>query len=213
MRARLLARLSSLVVVLALPAAVAAQTRFDAGVHVSFVGSGEFDTTTTGVGGRVAWYPSSWIGAEAELTFYPQDFPDGRAFTSSQREGLFGVTVGPRLGWVRPFARLRPGFVTFAEAPTPFPCILIFPPPLVCQLAGGADAGGPRPWRRPAVRQQPRVPARGRRRSDGALRGTGVRRGPRSAERRLLEPRLPRRRRSGYRLLASARFSSRSRTS
>lgn len=137
MHARLLARLSSLVVVLALPAAVAAQTRFDAGVQMSFVGSGEFDTTTTGVGGRVAWYPSSWIGAEAELTFYPQDFPDGRAFTSSQREGLFGVTVGPRLGWVRPFARLRPGFVSFAEARTPFACILIFPPPLVCQLAGG----------------------------------------------------------------------------
>ena len=98
MRARTLARLSSLVVVLALPAAAAAQTRFDAGVHVSFVSSGEFDTTTTGVGGRVAWYPSSWIGAEAELTFYPQDFPDGRAFTSSQREGLFGVTVGSTPG-------------------------------------------------------------------------------------------------------------------
>ena len=143
--------------VLTVPAAAAAQTRFDAGVHVSFVNSGEFDTTTTGVGGRVAWYPSSWIGAEAELTFYPGDFPDGRAFSSSQREGLFGVTVGPRLGWVRPFARVRPGFVTLSEAPAPFPCILIFPPPIACQLAGGAtlaafDLGGG-----VAVRRQPRL--------------------------------------------------------
>lgn len=147
MRTRSLARLSSLVLVLTVPAAAAAQTRFDAGVHASFVSSGEFDATTTGVGGRVAWYPSSWLGAEAELTFYPQDFPDGRAFTSSQREGLFGVTVGPRLRLVRPFVRVRPGFVTLAEAPAPFPCILIFPPPIACQLAGGAtlaalDFGG-----------------------------------------------------------------------
>lgn len=146
MRTQSLAALSSLVLFLTLPAPAAAQT-FDAGVHVSFVGSGEFDTTTTGVGGRVAWYPSSWVGAEAELTFYPKDFPDGRAFSSSQREGLFGVTIGPRLGPVRPFVRVRPGFVTLAEAPAPFPCILIFPPPIACRLAGGAtlaavDLGG-----------------------------------------------------------------------
>ena len=131
--------------VLIVPAAAAAQARFDAGVHASSVSSGEFDTTTTGVGGRVA-HLSSRLGA-AELTFYPQDFPDGRAFTSSQREGLFGVTVGPRLRLVRPFVRVRPGFVTLAEAPAPFPCIAIFPPPIACQLAGGAtlaalDFGG-----------------------------------------------------------------------
>ena len=147
MRTKPLARLALLALVLTVPAAAAAQTRFDAGMHVSFVNSGEFDSTTTGVGGRVAWYPSSWIGAEAELTFYPQDFPDGRAFSSSQREGLFGVTVGPRLGWIRPFARVRPGFVSLSEAPAPFPCILIFPPPIACQLAGGGtlaafDLGG-----------------------------------------------------------------------
>ena len=146
MRTRSLARLSSLVLFLTLPAAAAAQT-FDVGGHASFVNSGEFDDTSIGVGGRVAWYPSSWLGAEAELTFYPNDLGDVRAFSSSQREGLFGVTVGPRLGWVRPFLRFRPGFVTLAEAPAPFACILIFPPPLACQLAGGAtlaalDLGG-----------------------------------------------------------------------
>ena len=136
MRTRSLLVLSFVPFLLTLPALAAAQ-RLDVGVHASFVNSGEFDDTSIGVGGRVAWYPSSWVGAEAELTVYPNDLGDVRAFSSSQREGLFGVTVGPRLGWVRPFLRFRPGFVTLAEAPAPFPCILIFPPPLACQLAGG----------------------------------------------------------------------------
>ncbi len=136
MRTQALCSSSLALFLLALPALATAQF-LDVGVHASFVNSGEFDDTSIGVGGRVAWYPSSWLGAEAEFTVYPQDFPDRRAFSSSQREGLFGVTVGPRLGWVRPFLRLRPGFVTLAEAPAPFPCILIFPPPIACQLAGG----------------------------------------------------------------------------
>jgi hypothetical protein len=134
MRTRSLAFL----LLISIAASPAAAQRLELGVQASVVNSGEFDETTTGVGGRVAWYPSSWLGAEAELTLYPGDFPgEGRAFASSQREGLFGVTVGPRLGWVRPFLRLRPGFVKLAEAPEPFPCILIFPPPIACRLAAG----------------------------------------------------------------------------
>ena len=40
-----------------------------------------------------------------------------------------------------------PGFLRMAEAPEPVACILIFPPPLSCTLAGGrtlfvADVGG-----------------------------------------------------------------------
>ena len=146
MRTRSFCSLSLILLLLTVPALAAAQ-RLDVGVHASFVNSGEFDDTSIGVGGRVAWYPASWLGAEAELTVYPNDLGDVRAFSSSQREGLFGVTVGPRLGWVRPFLRFRPGFVTLAEAPAPFACILIFPPPLACQLASGGtlaaiDFGG-----------------------------------------------------------------------
>jgi hypothetical protein len=60
---------------------------------------------------------------------------------------LFGVTIGPRIGRLRPFAKLRPGFVTFREASEPLACILIFPPPLPCRLAVGTtvfalDLGG-----------------------------------------------------------------------
>jgi hypothetical protein len=122
--------------------------QFQIGIHVATVASSEFDSTDVGVGGLLSWHPGGLVGAEAELTFYPSDFPDDPpVFTASRLEGLFGVTVGPRVGVFRPFVKLRPGFVRFAEAPAPFPCIAIFPPPLACQLAAGdtvfaLDIGG-----------------------------------------------------------------------
>ena len=42
-----------------------------------------------------------------------------------------------RIGRARLFGRLRPGLLRFGEAPGPIACILIFPPPLSCQLAAG----------------------------------------------------------------------------
>jgi hypothetical protein len=99
--------------------------------------SGEFDVSDAGIGGRVGWQVTSLIGVEAELAYYPGDFAKDPAFSGSRFEGLFGATVGPRLGAVRPFARVRPGFLRMQSAPDPFPCIAIFPPPLACELAGG----------------------------------------------------------------------------
>jgi hypothetical protein len=128
-----------------MPAWAGAQDRFDVGAHVAVTRSSEFDATDTGVGGWLAWHPSALVGAEAELTFYPASFPNENGFSSSRIEGLFGVTVGPRLARVRPFARFRPGFLTFRGQPVV--CILIFPPPLSCELAAGRtvfaiDVGG-----------------------------------------------------------------------
>jgi hypothetical protein len=111
--------------------------RFAAGVHLTSAVSSEFDRTDTGFGGRLSWYPARFLGVEGELSLYPADFPDAPEFSSSRLEGLFGVTVGANLNRLRPFARLRPGFVNFREAPAPFPCILIFPPPLACTLGAG----------------------------------------------------------------------------
>ena len=124
---------------------VSAQERFDASAHIAIARSSEFDATDTGVGGRFSWHPSGLLGAEAEMTFYPAGFPNGFSFSQSRIEGLFGVTVGPRFNRVRPFARLRPGFLAFRGEPVV--CILIFPPPLPCELAGGrtlfvVDLGG-----------------------------------------------------------------------
>jgi hypothetical protein len=122
------------------PLPAAAQSgRFDAGVPVTWAHSGEFDATTVGVGGRFAWHPSSLLGVEAEFNLYPSDWPERFAFSDGQREGLFGVTVGPRLGPVRPFAKMRAGFLNISPAGRPFPCVLIFPPPLSCQLAADGD--------------------------------------------------------------------------
>jgi len=118
--------------------------RFDAGAHIVATHSSEFDSGDVGFGGRFAWHPVDLIGAEAEMTFYPGDFPSSGSFSRSRIEGLFGLTVGPRIARVRPFAKLRPGFLTFRGQPVV--CILIFPPPLSCQLDGrtvfALDAGG-----------------------------------------------------------------------
>lgn len=127
------------------PGTAIAQERFDAGAHIAVARSSEFDHTDTGVGGRFSWHPTSLVGADAEMTFYPASFPNANGFSRSRIEGLFGVTVGPRLAGVRPFARVRPGFLTFRGQPVV--CILIFPPPLSCELAAGRtlfamDLGG-----------------------------------------------------------------------
>jgi hypothetical protein len=132
-----------------LPGALLAQDRpFEIGGQVTFADAGPFDDDDAGIGVRVGWRPRGLLGVEAELNLYPSDVPgEGIAFSSSRVEGLFGVTVGPQLGIVRPFAKLRPGFLRYQEAPEPVACILIFPAPLSCQLAAGQtlfalDIGG-----------------------------------------------------------------------
>jgi len=122
-------------------------TRFDAGGQIVATSSEQFDGSDFGFGGRFAWHPLTLLGVEAELDLYPGEFPEGRAFSRRRVEGLFGVTAGPRFDRVRLFGKLRAGFLRVDEAPRPFACILIFPPPLACTLAAGhtlavVDVGG-----------------------------------------------------------------------
>jgi len=134
------------IVVLLTCFAVPAAAQGQAEVAAQFVAvrSSEFDATDKGIGVRFTWLPSRLVGADAEVNFFPNDFGGRAPFSSSRSEGLFGVTVGPRIGPLRPFAKLRPGFLNFRGQPTV--CILIFPPPLSCQLGGrtlfALDAGG-----------------------------------------------------------------------
>ena len=128
-------------------AAQSDEPAFQVGVNVATAASGEFETTSTGVSGRLSWSPIGLVGVEGEVGWYPGDVGERVAFSAGLVEGLFGATIGPTLGRLRPFARLRPGFLTFQEAPAPIACILIFPPPIQCTLAAGAtvfalDAGG-----------------------------------------------------------------------
>ena len=110
---------------------------FEAGLHLAASQWSEFDGSDLGLGGRITWKPASLIGVDADLTWYPSDFPDRIAFSGNRFEGLFGVTVGPQLNRIRPFAKAAAGFLRSSEAPEPFPCILIFPPPLNCLMAAG----------------------------------------------------------------------------
>lgn len=120
--------------------------RGEASIHVVSATIDELDATDTGISGRLGWRVG-FLGVEGEVGFYPSDLGGSQALTSSRTELLLGVTAGPQLGRIRPFVRARPGFLKVAEAPQPVACILIFPPPLSCTLAGGqtlfvVDIGG-----------------------------------------------------------------------
>lgn len=128
------------VVVLLLLSVAIPQARaqsFEAGAHVAISQWSEFDGNDVGFGGRLTWKPSSLFGVDADLSWYPSDFPDTVAFSGNRIEGLFGVTAGPRLNRIRPFARAAAGFLRSSAAPVGFPCITIFPPPLICLMAEG----------------------------------------------------------------------------
>jgi hypothetical protein len=121
--------------------------RLEIGAQIASTNSSQFDETDVGLGGRISWGRAGWVGTEAEVNAYPGNFPGQRPFSRGRVEGLFGATIGRSVGSVRPFGKLRPGFVKFRESSEPFACILIFPPPLACTLASGQtlfalDIGG-----------------------------------------------------------------------
>ncbi|MFM8533230.1 MAG: hypothetical protein ACKOEC_06510 [Acidimicrobiia bacterium] len=98
----------------------------------------EFDSADNGFGGRISFKPISLIGVEADVTWYPGEYePDGVAFSRNRSEGLFGVTIGPKIDRIRPFAKVAAGFLRVGATPGAFACITIFPPPLNCSLASG----------------------------------------------------------------------------
>jgi hypothetical protein len=134
----------TVVLFLALPRTTGAQTptrdhRFELLGQFAGVISNEFSGTDRGVGGLFSWHRLDPLDVEAEVNYYPKNLTakGGAPFSRARVEGLFGISVGPRLGRVRPFATFRTGFVTFRSAPGPLACPAIFPPPLSCELARG----------------------------------------------------------------------------
>lgn len=107
--------------------------------HVTSSRWSEFDSADNGFGGRLTIKPVSFIGIEADVTSYPGEYESdqGASFSRNRLEGLFGLTFGPKIGPVRPFAKAGAGFLRVGATPGAFACIAIYPPPLACTLAGG----------------------------------------------------------------------------
>jgi hypothetical protein len=121
--------------------------RLEVSGQLAVVDLAELETTDFGFGGRFGFRATSLFTFEGELNLFPSDIPDEIPVTSSRLEGLFGAKVGPRFDRFSVFGKVRPGFLRFGEAPAPFPCIAIFPPPLDCVLGTGRtvfalDLGG-----------------------------------------------------------------------
>ena len=127
----------SSVLILGIGAAEVRAQSFAASVEFASSQWSEFDGSDVGIGGRFTVMAGSFVGFDAEGVWYPSDFPDRISFSRNRVEGLFGVTMGPRLNRVRPFAKAAAGFLKVGATPGGFACIAIFPPPLACLLAGG----------------------------------------------------------------------------
>ena len=118
----------------------------EVGGHVDVLRLSELSTTDAGVGPDVVWRFSPLIAIDGSLTWYPSASTAGSSQHQQRTLGLAGVRAGVTAGTVDLFARARGGFLRFGSQPATV-CILIFPPPLSCQLAAGytafaGDVGG-----------------------------------------------------------------------
>ena len=132
-----MSRLLLVVLILGVGAAEVRAQSFAASAEFASSRWSEFDSADIGIGGRFTVMAGSLVGVDAEGVWYPSDFPDQVSFSRQRVEGLVGVTVGPRLNRIRPFAKAAAGFLKVGATPGGFACIAIFPPPLACLLAGG----------------------------------------------------------------------------
>jgi hypothetical protein len=97
-----------------------APPRVEVGAQVSVLRFGDFDTTTTGVGGRVSYELAKWAAIEAEANFFPDDdlllapstlTPNLRvAYVRRRVDAFFGMKLGMRNDKFGVFAKVRPGF-------------------------------------------------------------------------------------------------------
>src|SRR5690349_17767219 len=111
---------------------------FEASAHVAAAQWSEFDGNDIGAGGRFTFRPLPLIGIDADLTWYPSEFPPDTVaqFSAARVEGMFGATVGPKISRVRPFVKVAAGFLDVRASAKVFACIAIFPPPLACIMGG-----------------------------------------------------------------------------
>ncbi len=116
--------------------AAAQERRFELGLEVPVTKLSQVDQTDTGLGLRLGFDLSRSVALEAALGYSPADLGDP-AFSGSRWQAVAGLKAGRRGEKAGAFATLRGGVTGFGEAPAPFPCVAIYPPPLSCALGGG----------------------------------------------------------------------------
>ena len=128
--------------------AMAQTPAVEVGGHVGVLRLSELDTTDTGVGADAVFHVAPALAIDGAFTWFPgSDAATGGLGLGQQRTlGLAGLRTGFSAGTVDLFARGRAGYLHFGSQPVTV-CILIFPPPLSCQLAAGytafaAEVGG-----------------------------------------------------------------------
>jgi hypothetical protein len=115
--------LATLLVVCSPVTRAAAQSvppRLEGGVHAAFLRSSDFNTTNTGIGGRLSFNFTRWLALEAEGTFFPSDdvvlptsssMPDlSVIYERARTDAFFGVKFGKRTDTLGLFVKARPGF-------------------------------------------------------------------------------------------------------
>jgi hypothetical protein len=111
-----------------------AQNRVEAGVFLDYLGISQTNTNNFGVGGRFAYRLHRKLMVEGELAYdYGINFREAfRNITNGDitaiehtsigiTHGLFGPTLQPDKGRLRPFVTLKGGFMDFRLSPTLLP--------------------------------------------------------------------------------------------
>ncbi len=109
-----------------LPARAQEPSRFEIGALFSALRLGDLNDVNAGVGGRFSYDLSTWIAADAEFNFVPQDSatvtgrapgsPEFRLIYQRRRaDALFGVKSGWRGDRVGIFAKVRPGLTRLSH--------------------------------------------------------------------------------------------------
>lgn len=118
-----------------------AQARAEAGLFLDYLGVSQTNTDNVGLGGRFGYRIHRRVMLEGELTYsYGVNFREVYRDVSTGdikavehtsigvTDGLFGPTIEPAHGHLRPFATLKAGFMDFRLSPSLIPYIGVVSP-------------------------------------------------------------------------------------
>ena len=118
-----------LVLIAAAPVFGQQRRRTEISAQATLLRLSDFDTTPSGVGGRVTFDLTTWLATDAEFQFFPSDnitLPLGGvgptavplaliAHNRRRADGFFGVKVGTRASKFGVYGKVRPGFTHLVD--------------------------------------------------------------------------------------------------